>query len=106
MHGFKSWSAEYEQGKYGSVGVASVRNGFDRVLQAFLSCLPLRVDKGRCGLIRNSTTVIVKIKGKPRSLFYNKRTVIGKFMHIIIDIENKSVELIFENNDVLVNFIT
>ena len=53
-----------------------------------------------------STTVIVKIKGKPRSLFYNKRTVIGKLMHIIIDIENKSVELICENNDVRVNFIS
>ena len=54
----------------------------------------------------NSTTVIVKIKGKPRSLFYNKRTVIGKLMHIITDIENKSVELICKNNDVLVYFIS
>ena len=54
-----------------------------------------------------STTVIVKIKGKPRSFFfYNKRTVIGKLMHIIIDIKYKSVELISENNDVLVNFIS
>ena len=37
-----------------------------------------------------STTVIVKIKGKPHSLFYNKRTVIEKLMHIIIYIKNKS----------------
>jgi hypothetical protein len=29
-----------------------------------------------------STTVIEKIKGKPRSLFCNKHTVIGKMMHI------------------------
>jgi hypothetical protein len=43
--------------------------------------------------IGNSTTVIVKIKGKPRSLFCNKRTVIGKLMHIIIYNENKYVEL-------------
>jgi hypothetical protein len=38
--------------------------------------------------------VIVKIKGKPRSLFCNTRTVIGKLMHIIIYNENDSVELI------------
>jgi hypothetical protein len=48
--------------------------------------------------------VIVKIKGKPRSLFGNKRTVIGKMMHIIIYNENKPVGLICENKDVLVNF--
>jgi hypothetical protein len=52
----------------------------------------------------NSTTVIVKIKGKPRSLFCNKRTVIGKLTHIIIYNKNKYVELICENKDVLVNF--
>jgi hypothetical protein len=52
----------------------------------------------------HSTTVIVKIKGKPRSLFCNKRTVIGKLMHIIIYNENKYVEFICENKDVLVNF--
>jgi hypothetical protein len=51
-----------------------------------------------------STTVIVKIKGMQRSLFCNKCTVIGKVMHIIIYIENKSVEMICENNNVLVNF--
>jgi hypothetical protein len=32
--------------------------------------------------INYSTTVIEKIKGKPRSLFWNKRMVIGKMMHI------------------------
>ena len=37
----------------------------------------------------NSTTVIVKIKVKPRALFYNKRTFIGNLMLIIIDIEKK-----------------
>jgi hypothetical protein len=42
--------------------------------------------------------------GKPRSLFCNKRTVIGKLMHIIVYNENKYVELICENKDVLVNF--
>jgi RNase P subunit RPR2 len=52
----------------------------------------------------NSTTVIVKIKGKLRSLFCNKCTVTGKLMHIIIYNENKYVELICENKDVLVNF--
>jgi hypothetical protein len=35
-------------------------------------------------LIHDSTMVIVKIKGKPRSLFCNKRTAIGKMMNIII----------------------
>jgi hypothetical protein len=51
-----------------------------------------------------STMDIVKIKGKPRSLFCNKRTVIGKLMHIIIFNKNKYVELICENKDVLDNF--
>jgi hypothetical protein len=51
-----------------------------------------------------STTVIVKIKGKPRSLFCNKHTVIGNLIHFIIFNENKYVELICENKDVLVNF--
>jgi hypothetical protein len=49
----------------------------------------------------NSTTVIVDIKGKPRSLFCNKRTVIGKMMHIIIYNEHKFVGLICENKNVL-----
>jgi hypothetical protein len=41
--------------------------------------------------------VIVKIKGKPRSLFCNKRKVIGKLMHIIINYsENKYVELMID----------
>jgi hypothetical protein len=35
-------------------------------------------------IIYDSTTVIVKIKGKPGSLFCKKRTVVGKMMHIII----------------------
>jgi hypothetical protein len=35
--------------------------------------------------IEYSTTIIVKIKGKPRSLLCNKRTVIGKMMHTIIN---------------------
>jgi hypothetical protein len=39
----------------------------------------------------NSTTVIVKIKGKLRSLFCNTRTAIEKLMHVIIYTENKSV---------------
>jgi hypothetical protein len=47
---------------------------------------------------------IVQIKGKTRSLFCNKRMVTGKIMHIIIYNENKSVELICENKDVLDNF--
>jgi hypothetical protein len=51
--------------------------------------------------VRYSTTVIVQIKGKPPSLFCNRRTVIGKLMHIIIYNENKYVELICENKDVL-----
>jgi hypothetical protein len=54
--------------------------------------------------IGNYTTVIVKIKGKPRSLFCNKCTVIGKMMHIIIYNEHKFVELICENKNELVNF--
>jgi hypothetical protein len=55
-------------------------------------------------IYNNSTTVIVKIKGKPRSLFCNKRTVIGKMMHINVYNEHKFVELICENKNVLVNF--
>jgi hypothetical protein len=51
----------------------------------------------------NSATVIVKIKGKPRSLFGNTRTVIGKLKNIIYK-ENKYVEMICVNKDVLVNF--
>jgi hypothetical protein len=50
--------------------------------------------------------VIVKIKGKPRSLFCNKGIVIGKLMHIIIYNKNKYEELICENKDVLVDFIS
>jgi hypothetical protein len=57
-----------------------------------------------CSYTYNSTTVIVNIKGKPRSLFCNKRTVIGKMMHIIIYKEHTFVELICENKNVLVNF--
>ena len=30
-YGFKRWSTEYEKGKYGSVGVAAVRNESTRV---------------------------------------------------------------------------
>jgi hypothetical protein len=55
-------------------------------------------------IILYSTTVIVKIKGKPCSLFCNTCTVIEKLMHIIIYIESKSVDLICEYSDVLVNF--
>jgi hypothetical protein len=54
--------------------------------------------------IKNCTTVIVKIKGKPRSLFCNTHTVIWKLLYTIIFNENKSVELICKNKDVLVNF--
>jgi hypothetical protein len=48
-------------------------------------------------LIEHSTKVIVKIKGKPCSLFSNTCTIIGKLMPIIIYIEGKPVD------DVLVN---
>jgi hypothetical protein len=48
-----------------------------------------------CEKMGNSTTVIVEIKEKPRSLFCNTRSVIGKLMHIIIYNENKSLQLIF-----------
>jgi hypothetical protein len=44
--------------------------------------------------IFNKPIDYVKIEGKLRSLFCNKRRVIGKLMHIIIYDENKSVELI------------
>jgi hypothetical protein len=53
------------------------------------------------GIISSSTKVIMKIKGKPRSLFCNKR-IIEKLIHIIIYNENKSVELICENYVMLV----
>jgi hypothetical protein len=45
-------------------------------------------------VIDHFTTVIVKIKGKPRSLFCYTRTINGKMMDMIIYMENKYVELI------------
>jgi hypothetical protein len=61
-------------------------------------------DKCLMYYIYNSTMVIAKIKGKLHSLFCNKRTIIRKLMHIVIYMENISVDLACENNDVLVNF--
>ena len=83
------------------------RAGFFCHALGLLMCVPNYKNLLICiPIIHNSTTAIVKIKGKLCLLFCNKCTVIGKLMHIIIDIENNVVELICKNNDVLVNFIS
>ena len=69
---FKSWSPEYEKGKYGSARVAAIGNGstqFHKLLFYVCHCESTRVGAGESGIRCRSTQVKQAKKFTMRSAF-------------------------------------